>query len=376
MNLAVRDIRHSSGRFVLTCLGLGLLLGVVLSMVGIYRGLIDDALVLVRSPSADLWVVEDGSRGPFAEASRLPTDVRDIVARLPGVTASGAVTYQSIELAAGSRTLRALIVGYEIGRLGGPPGIAQGRDIMRAHFEMVADERSGLRLGDRIPLARDSYTIVGLTRGGVDSGGNPVLYVTLKDAQNIQFALQGAAARSQAMRGPKADRNTVNAVIARLASGVSADAMAESVRQWKHFGALTQADQEAMLLTSVVEKARKQIGLFTAILLIVSAVIISLIIYTMTMDKAREIATLKLIGAPNRTIVGLILQEAVSMGSLGFLFGAAIIASVGDRFPRRVILEATDAFALAGVVLLVCVLASALGVRFALRIDPAKALAG
>lgn len=247
---------------------------------------------------------------------------------------------------------------------------------MRAHFEMVADERSGLRLGDRIPLARDSYTVVGLTRGQVDSGGNPVLYVTLKDAQNIQFALQGAAARSQALRGATSDRNTVNAVIARLASGVSADEMAESVRHWKHFGALTQGDQEAMLLTSVVEKARKQIGLFTAILLIVSAVIISLIIYTMTMDKAREIATLKLIGAPNRTIIGLILQEAVSMGFLGFLFGAAIIASVGDRFPRRVILEATDAFALAGVVLLVCVLASALGVRFALRVDPAKALAG
>jgi putative ABC transport system permease protein len=376
MNLAIRDIRHSSGRFVLTCLGLGLLLGVVLSMVGIYRGLIDDALVLVRTPSADLWVVEDGSRGPFAEASRLPTDVRDIVARLPGVTASGAVTYQSIELAAGSRTLRALVVGYEIGRLGGPSGIAKGRDLMRAHFEMVADERSGLRLGDRIPLARDSYTVVGLTRGQVDSGGNPVLYVTLKDAQNIQFALQGAAARSQALRGATSDRNTVNAVIARLASGVSADEMAESVRHWKHFGALTQGDQEAMLLTSVVEKARKQIGLFTAILLIVSAVIISLIIYTMTMDKAREIATLKLIGAPNRTIIGLILQEAVSMGFLGFLFGAAIIASVGDRFPRRVILEATDAFALAGVVLLVCVVASALGVRFALRVDPAKALAG
>ena len=30
MNLAYRDIRHGLGRFVLTCLGLGLLLGVVL----------------------------------------------------------------------------------------------------------------------------------------------------------------------------------------------------------------------------------------------------------------------------------------------------------------------------------------------------------
>jgi putative ABC transport system permease protein len=376
VNLALRDVRHNLGRFVLTCLGLGLLLGVVLSMIGIYRGLVDDALVLVRSPAADLWVVEDGTHGPFAEASRLPADTRDIVARLPGVAAAGSVTYQAVELPIGEETTRAFIVGYEIGRLGGPPAIAAGRGLTRSHFEMVADESSGLALGDRISLAGDTYTVVGLTRGLVDSGGNPLVYVTLADAQTIQFELQGAAARSQALRGSASDRNSVNVVVARLAPGVSARATAQTVRQWKHFGALTQTDQEGILLTSVVEKARKQIGVFTAILLIVSAVVISLIIYTMTMDKVREIATLKLIGAPDRTIVGLILQEALSLGLFGFLIGAAIIVSVGDRFPRRVILEWSDAAALGGVVLVVCMLASVLGVRFALRIDPAKALGG
>ena len=47
MNLAYRDIRHNLGRFLLTCFGLSLLLGVVLSMIGIYRGLVEDALTLL-----------------------------------------------------------------------------------------------------------------------------------------------------------------------------------------------------------------------------------------------------------------------------------------------------------------------------------------
>jgi putative ABC transport system permease protein len=106
MNLAYRDIRHNLGRFVLTCLGLSLLLGVVLSMICIYRGLVDDALVLVRTPAAQLWVVESDTRGPFAESSRCPGQARDAFARLSGVTAAGAVTYQSVELQHAGHKLR------------------------------------------------------------------------------------------------------------------------------------------------------------------------------------------------------------------------------------------------------------------------------
>ena len=61
MNLASRDIRHNLGRFLLTCVGLSLLLGIVLSMIGIFRGLEFDALALVRAPGVDLWGL--GGRG-------------------------------------------------------------------------------------------------------------------------------------------------------------------------------------------------------------------------------------------------------------------------------------------------------------------------
>ena len=41
----------------------------------------------------------------------------------------------------------------------------------------------------------------------------------------------------------------------------------------------------------------------------------------MTLAKVREIAVLKLIGASNRTIAGMILQQALGLGLIGFLVG-------------------------------------------------------
>lgn len=377
MNLAYRDIRHNLGRFLLTCFGLSLLLGVVLSMIGIYRGLVEDALTLVRTPAVDVWVVESGTRGPFAESSRIPGDTREAIARLQGVNVAGSVTYQSVETLYGGVKLRLYVVGYELGRPGGPDLITAGRTIGRSHYEMVADRRSGLALGDRIELGRDTFTVVGLTDGQVSSGGDPVVYITLKDSQELQFELAPPAARREIARGTgPGDTDTINAVVARVSPNMSPEDVAEAARRWKHLAAMSQAEQETILTRSVVERARKQIGLFTAILLVVSAVIIALILYTMTMDKIREIATLKLIGAPDRTIISLILQQALAMGVIGFGFGALLITAIKDYFPRRVVLQPEDGLALAAAVILVCIISSGLGVRLALKVDPATALGG
>ncbi len=377
MNLAFHDIRHSLGRFLLTCLGLSLLLGVVFSMIGIYRGMVDDALTLARGPQADIWVVETGSRGPFAESSRIPGDTREAIARLHGVSATGAITLQTVETQHASKQLRLYIVGYELDRLGGPSKIVAGRHITRSHYEVVADHRAGLSPGDRVPMGRNVFTVVGLTEDRVSSSGDPIVYMTLRDSQELQFELAPSAARREMARGGGvAGTDTVNAVIAQVSPNVAAGTVASAARQWKHLAAMTQVEQENILTQSMVERARKQIALFTVILLTVSAVIIALIIYTMTMDKLREIATLKLIGAPDRTIIGLIVQQALAMGVIGFSFGAVLISLIKDYFPRRVILQPADGLALVSIVLVVCVLASALGVRLALKVDPGEALKG
>ncbi len=375
MNLAYRDVRHNLFRFLLTCFGLSLLLGVVLAMIGIYRGIVVDALTVARNHGVDLWVVEAGSRGPFAEASRIPGDSREGIARLAGVTAAGSVTYQTVEAERRGQKVRLYVIGFELTRPGGPIHIAAGRTIAQSRFEMVADRRSGLELGDRVRLGRTSFTVVGLTENQVASSGDPVAFITLRDAQKLQFELAPPAARVQLAKSAQGtSTDTVNAGVARVAQEANLESVAESARRWRHLAALTQSEQERILSESLVDRARRQIGMFTSILLLVSAVIIALIIYTMTMEKVRQIAMLKLIGAPDRTIVGMIVQQALALGLTGFVFGALLIANIKDYFPRRVVLEPDNVLALGGVVVLVCLIASALGVRAALKADPATAL--
>jgi len=377
MNLAIKDIRHGLFRFVLTCFGLGLLMTVVLAMIGIYNGLVADALAVVKAPAADIWVVEAGTQGPFAEASSIPADTRDAVARMPGVAEAGAITYQTIEAAHAGQTLRLYVIGFEPGRPGGPQRIVEGRGLGTSHFELLADRKTGLVLGDSIRLGRDRFNVVGLVEDAMNSGGDPAVYVTLGDALSLQTALDPAAARVQVARGDQGIRPaTVAAVIARLEPGADVALLTATVRQWKHLAALSQIEQEDLLLASVVDRARRQIGLFLGILLSVSAVVIALIIYTMTMEKLKQIATLKLIGAPDRTIVALIVQQAIILGVSGLGIGLALILLVKDNFPRRVVLEPFNALVLTGIILVVCLVASGLGVRAALKVDPATALGG
>jgi len=322
-------------------------------------------------------VVEANTRGPFAEASRIPGDTREAIARIAGVEEAGSVTYQTVEAEHQAKKLRLYVIGYEPTRPGGPPEIIEGRTLGRSHFELVADISTGLELGAKLQLGRNIFTVVGRTQYQVASGGDPAVFIALLDAQKLQFDLAPPASRVQIARGTSGPgRDTVNAVVARLQPNSSSDAVATTVKRWKHLAAITQEGQELILTRSLVDRARRQIGLFTSLLLVVSAVIIALIIYTMTMEKLKQIATLKLIGAPDRTIIAMIVQQAVALGIIGFVSGATLIFNIKDYFPRRVVLEADNVAILAAIVFSVCLVASGLGVRAALKVDPATALGG
>ena len=118
ISLAGRDILHSAGKFVLTGMGLGLLIGVTLTMAGLYRGMVDDARVLLDNSRADLWVVQQDTQGPYAESSSLRDDAVRAVRGLPGVARAANVTYFTMQVRRGSTEVRAMVVGFEPGEPG------------------------------------------------------------------------------------------------------------------------------------------------------------------------------------------------------------------------------------------------------------------
>jgi len=337
MNLALRDIRHQKSRFIQTCLGLGLLLGVVMSMSGIYRGLFTDATGILNATAADLWVVQQDTSGPFAATSRMPEEIKYRIRAVPGVAQASALSFQNIQSERNGAPFRFFLVGYELGGMGGPPIIVAGRSIRQKHYEIVVDRAMKIGIGEQLQLGGDDYTIVGHTAKMVSSAGDPVAYVTLADAQKIQFKDDNNAIRNSREKlsrqlerlpvlspsqtsqltpqiaGIVGSTHIVNTVVARLTPGADLAQVQDRISRWNHYRPLTGADQEHILTEGMIKKAKMQLGMFRGILLVISGVIISLIIYTMTLDKLRVIATLKLIGTRNRVIVGLILQQSLLM---------------------------------------------------------------
>ena len=400
ISLAGRDILHSWGRFVLTGLGLGLLIGVTLTMAGVYRGMVDDARVMLTNSGADLWVVQQDTQGPYAEPSSLRDDIYRDIRGLQGVAQAANVTYLTMQVRKGNdhnnADVRAMVVGFEPGQPGEPSFLIAGRRLTRSHFEAVADLMTGFAVGERIRIRRHDYTVVGLTRRMVSSGGDPMVFIALKDAQEAQFlkdndAITSERARSaanpafnrpgvpgllDAVNASQTSSHTVNAVLVTIRPGHAPDDVATDIRRWKHLQAYTRAQMEDILIAKLIATAAKQIGMFLVILAIVSAAIVAFIIYTMTLGKIREIAVLKLIGTRNRTIINMIVQQALGLGLIGFAVGKIAATVWGPAFPKYVLLEPLDAVRGFVIVMVVCALASTLAIRAALKVDPAEAIGG
>ena len=399
ISLAGRDILHAWGKFIFTGIGLGLLIGVTLTMAGVYRGMVDDGKVLLDNSGANLWVVQKDTLGPYAESSSIPDDLWRSIRTLPGVAEAANVTYLTMQVGRGEKDVRAMVVGIaagEPGTSGWPPQLVAGRQITRGHYEAVADIATGFRLGDEVKIRRNHYTVVGLTRRMVSSSGDPMVFIPLKDAQEAQFLKDNDAILMQRRRteanpvlnrpgvpglldaviASQTSNNSVNAVLVRIQSEYSPQEVAEPIRRWKRLTVYDRAQMEEILVGKLIATSAKQIAMFLVILAVVSAAIVAFIIYTLTMDKIREIAVLKLIGTRNRTISGMILQQALVLGVIGFVVGKITATFAAPLFPKYVLLMPIDSILGFFAVMVICVLASVVAIRMALKVDPAEAIGG
>lgn len=402
MNLAIKDIRHNVGRFTLTTVGVGLLLMIVMGMGGIYRGVIEDATALIDGVGADLWLVQRNTRGPFAEVSRVPVSLANRALAVPGVNSAREFVFHTIQRERNNRPLRIAVMG-----LSWPDDkgewleLASGRVLSRGHYEMIADETLGLPLGSEITLGKDHYVVVGTTRNMISSSGDGIAFFTRQDAQAIQLDTSGEALRleeaSRVARGenfeaavrnpqllefarqpsstlPAIPRPQLSAVMVTISPGSSIQKIRAIFNGWGDVSVFTKEQQRNLLLEGSVEKIKKQIGLFRILLTIIAAIIMALILYTLTLDKLHTIALLKLIGASNTVILSMILHQALLLGGVGFGIAYVLGLKVFPLFPRRVIITSNDVGQLALIVFFISIVSSVLGIWKALQTSPNEAL--
>lgn len=380
INLAIKDIKHSFTKFIVTAMGVGMLFGVVLIMIGVYRGLQIEAELLLNDINADIWIVQEDTLGPFAESSRVHRDLKDIIYAVDGIDKSEAITFQNIQLPSQDKKIRVVAVGYDIyGSINpiNPKRLIQGRELKNDHYEIVVNDKTGFKLDDEIELGRNTYKVVGITQKAVSNSGDSLVYLSLKDAQELQFLYSNKEIQNNEARGIKSsESDMVNAIIATVKEGYDKKEITEDIKKFQHKSVYSVEEQKDILTKNLVEKSQKQIGMFTVILVVVSTIIIALIIYTMTLEKMKEIAIMKLMGLSNVTIIKMIVEETLMLGVFAFIFGNIFSHLTYDKFPKFVVLWVGDAWMLFIVVLISSILSSFIGIKKVLNADPASAIGG
>jgi len=199
----------------------------------------------------------------------------------------------------------------------------------------------------------------------------------LKDAQELQFLYSNKEIQNDRARGiVSKNSHMVNAIVATVKPGYVVAKIAKKIRIWQHKSVYTNKNEKYILTKNVIQRASKQIGMFTAILILVATIIIALIIYTMTLEKIKEISIMKLIGVPNFTIIKMIFQESILLGFLAFIFGNIFAHLIYTKFPKRVLLELPDAWILFLVITVASIIASLVGIRKVIKADPSMAIGG
>lgn len=340
--LTLRDLVHRRVRFVVVSLLGAVVFALLFVMTGLVEQFHREPFDAVSAFGASGWVLPEGVSGPFTAAPTLP------VTALEEVTADskGPVVASRSTLVHDGNAEAVVLIGVDMGGLGAPP-VVDGR-LPSGPGEAVVDRSVGIELGSDVAVAGVPFTVVGLAEDRTILAGIPMVFVPTGDAQDLVFR----------------SRDVISAV---LVDGASAPPPGTAV---------VGTDQIAEDTLAPLEGAIASVDLVRALLWVVAAVIIGAVVYLSALERQRDFAVLKAIGAPNRALLMSLALQAVLVALVAVAVAAVIQVFLAPAFPLRVRVPSRAFWQLPVFAVVMALVAGAAGMRKVARSDPALAFAG
>ncbi|MBI5106324.1 MAG: ABC transporter permease, partial [Solirubrobacterales bacterium] len=273
-------------------------MALVLLLAGLRRG-IGDQTTLYVDRQAPVLVGQQGVRNFIAQPSVLSDALAGRVASVDGVASVTRVSegYAMFRLH-GQRVL-SLLVGYDPGRGGGPWDLAEGRRPARAGevvLDRVLASSHGLAVGSRLTYRGATLRVVGLSRG------------TAGWMMALGFATRSFV--NELNRHP----GTSTFLFVQPRPGTSPDALAARIdRAVPEASAVTREKLAANDRDLFVGAFNGPLLAMVTISVVVAIIVIGLSVYSSTIERARDYATLKAIGLAPRRLVVLAAAQAVAI---------------------------------------------------------------
>jgi len=179
---------------------------------------------------------------------------------------------------------------------------------------------------------------------------------------------------------PDRSRNDIQLGLITLRPGANPDAVRDRLKQWLPKDVLVLTKPEFVARERAYWNRATPVGYvfaFGAIMgLVVGAIIVYQILFADVSEHLHEYATLRAMGYGNGFVSGIVLQQAVILGVLGFLPGMALAAWLYTRASAATSLPLEVTPERAGIVFVMtlgmCALSALLAVRKVRRLDPAE----
>ncbi len=373
MQLALRELRRAKLRFALLSSAIGLLVFLILFQQALFGGLVTSFIGAVENQNAPILAFGDQAR-TNVEASLIFPGQAEQIAAVPGVGQTGPVGENTFTVQAGGERRDAAIFGYELGGLGEPTTLIEGR-LPEGPFEGVAsaaDVERGFGIGDVVE-------VVGTATSDPDEPDTAITIVGL--AADLQWSVQATVFVSydtyEAARRHVAPGSTVLPSLIAIAPtegvdpGELADRITESVP-----GIEAVTRQQAVDGNPGVQGVNSSFGIILALAFMVVVLVVGFFFLILTVQKSKPLTLLRAIGAPASYLVKNLLAQIVIVMAAGVLLGVVLTLVVGAATTGGAIDVELDPGTVIPTIGLLSVLALVGGlasVRRVLRIDPIRA---
>lgn len=343
--LTLRDLQFRAVRFGIAIIGTALVFAMVLLMSGLSAQFRNEPRTTVEAIGGDRWVIPEGVTGAFTSGATVPAglagDLRDA-----GAEAADPVAIVRHTATKGAETKDVLLFGHRLGGIGEPKITAGEKASGRG--QVVASKESALEVGDSATIGGNEFRVVGLTESQTIFGGTPLLFLDLSDVQELVYQGQDVA----------------TAVVVRGDVDAPSGYEVKSVEEtWK----------DAL---RPLEKPVGAIDVVQILLWLVAATIIGAVVYLSALERRRDFAVMKAVGASSRGLLAGLATQSVIVALVAAIVATGIQAALVPVFPIPVQVPARAYIQLPILALLAGALASLGGLRKAVNVDPALAFSG
>ncbi|MBV8979825.1 MAG: hypothetical protein JO086_02895 [Acidimicrobiia bacterium] len=344
--MSILDLAWRRRRFAVALVGTSVVLGLTLVLAGVNASFPNEAHRTIGAFHARSWVVPAGTSGPFMSSATLPASTAsEFGADRGGPATPVAVLRGTLEH--GNDRPDVNILGVVPATFAAPP-VVDGRAPL-TKGEATAERSLGVGIGDVATVNGHAVRVVGLTSGLTYRAGVPSVYVTLDEAQAIAYGGQPLATTIAVQGSPPS-----------LPTGLILRSNDETFRD----------------VIAPIKNARKTITLVLALLWVVAALVIGSVVYLSTIDRVRDIAVFKAIGATDRSLLAGVVVQALLLALTACAVGIVLARVIAPMMPMRAEIAGWHRVLLVGVAVAVAAAASVTAVRRVLSIDPAFAFEG